>query len=129
MYSTFLGACLASVALSINLTSKSKLQLQLPDTSPVEFFAQTGDISTEVCQRTANRNKEAVPDFYELYAGSEVFSDSAFPHTSADALAWPDANETWHSGNSYEWKRAKDFFSDHTLFGTNGITPQDMRQG
>ena len=28
-----------------------------------------------------------------------------------------------------EWKRAKTAFSDHTLFGTNGVTPQDMRQG
>ena len=27
------------------------------------------------------------------------------------------------------WKRASEVFSDHTLFGSKGVTPQDMRQG
>ena len=129
MYSTFLGACLASVALSLTIES----QLQLPDTSPVEyFFSQTeaDAISTAICQRTANRNKEAVPDFYKLYAGSTVFTDTTFPHTSANVLSWADAKETWGSAySSYTWKRAKDNFSDHTLFGSKGVTPQDMLQG
>ena len=126
MYTTFLGACLASVALSLNIRS----ELQIPDTSPVKYFAQAGaTVSTTVCQRTANRNKEEVPDFYKLYSGSEVFNDSVFPHTSADVLAWADANESFHSHSNFTWKRAKDAFSDHTLFGTNGVTPQDMRQG
>ena len=90
MYTTFLSACLASVALSLNIKSK----LQLPDTSPVQNFSQTGaTISTSVCQRAANRNKEEVPDFYQLYAGSDVFNDTVFPHNSADILAWGDANE------------------------------------
>ena len=85
---------------------------------------------TAVCQRTPDRNKAELPDFYTLYSGSAAFDDTAFPHTSADVFAWADAMETDSvSSSSIQWRRAKDVFSDHTLFGTNGVTPQDMRQG
>ena len=75
-------------------------------------------------------NKKAVPDFYTLYgSGSSDYTDPDFSHTSKNILAWSDAKETFAKGNKYQWKRAKEVYSDHTLFGTNGVTPQDMRQG
>ena len=126
MYSTFLAACLAGVGLSLQLESA----LQLPNTSPAFNFAQASAVSATVCQRTADRNKAAVPDFYSLYAGSTAFSDTAFAHTSKDVFAWADAKETDTVGGSAAvWKRASEVFSDHTLFGSKGVTPQDMRQG
>ena len=126
MYSTFLAACLAGVGLSLQIEST----LQLPDTSPVFNLAQTSNVSANICQRTADRNKAALPDFYSLYAGSTAFSDTSFAHTSKDVFAWADAKETdTVSSSNIVWKRASDVFSDHTLFGSNGVTPQDMRQG
>ena len=127
MYSTFLGACLAGVALSLQINSG----LHLPEnTTPAINFTQAGAsraISTQVCQRTATRNKAAVPDFYTLYAGSSKFEDSAFPHGGADIFAWADASETSNLGTNIVWKRASEAFPSHTLFGTNGVTPEDMR--
>ena len=126
MYSTFLAACLAGVGLSLQIESA----LNLPGTSPAFNFAQASAVSATVCQRTADRNKAAVPDFYSLYAGSTAFSDTAFAHTSKDVFAWADAKETDTVGGSAAvWKRASEVFSDHTLFGSKGVTPQDMRQG
>ena len=75
--------------------------------------------------RTATANKAPVPDFYSIYAGSDLFTDDKFPH-SAEAFAWSDASETYSSANESAdtvWKRAKTAFPGKSLFGTNGITP------
>ena len=126
MYSTFLGACLAGVALSLNVQSG----LQIPDTSPVQYFAQASTVPAATCQRTAARNKAELPDFYTLYGGATAFNDTSFAHTSKDVFAWADAKEVDSvSSNAIVWKRANTVFSDHTLFGSKGVTPQDMRQG
>ena len=124
MYSTFVGACLAGVAMSLKIRSG----LQLPESKPMSF-AQTGaPVPVDICQRTATMNKEDVPDFYALYAGSSAFDDTSFPHTSANIFAWADANEKDElEGDTVVWKRAKDAFPDHTLYGSNGVTPQDLR--
>ena len=96
-------------------------------------FAQTNTeatISTSTCHRTPERNKEELPDFYSIYAGNSDFEDYSFRHTSSNIFAWSDAHETnrW-ANHGVTWKRVKDAFAGHTMFGTNGITPQDMRQG
>ena len=75
-------------------------------------------------------NKEELPDFYSIYAGDSEFNDASFSHESEDVLAWANQDETnrW-ANHGITWKRIKDIYSDHTLFGKNGITPQDLRQG
>ena len=70
-------------------------------------------------------NKAALPNFYELYSGSSMFTDSAFSH-DGEALAWTDASEVYESAaeaTGSVWKRASEVFTGKSLFGTNGITP------
>ena len=129
MQLTFLSACLASVALSMQL----KNGLNIPEDSQNIALSQTkatSNLSTSICQRTFERNKAELPDFYSLYASSSAYEDPDFSHTGGKIFAWADASETdTLTDASLKWKRAKDAFADHTLFGTNGVTPQDLRQG
>ena len=34
-----------------------------------------------------------------------------------------------YANYNIQWRRIRDIYPDHTLFGKNGVTPQDMRQG
>ena len=123
---TFVSACLASAAISLKLSDH-----QTPSAIATILSQTQTAISGEICQRAATANKADVPDFYAIHAGSKVFTDDKFPHTSA-AFAWSDAGEVYSAANEAagtQWKRAKDVFPKKTLWGTNGITPQDMRQG
>ena len=64
--------------------------------------------------------------------GSTEFSDDVFPHTSTEIFAFSDADETYSEFIPETFRRAKDVFTSekgYSLFGKNGITPQDMRQG
>ena len=93
MYSTFINASIAAVALSLNIKNELGLiELELPDTSPAVSFAQTSTetIPADVCQRTANMIKEELPDFYSIYKGNSKFSDASFSHESGDPLGWAD---------------------------------------
>ena len=86
-------------------------------------------MSVEICQQTAARNKAEVPDFYALYAGDNAFSDDVFTPDD-EAFAWSNAQEVYEYSShlsQIQWKRAKEAYPGHTLFGTNGVTPHDMR--
>ena len=96
-------------------------------------FAQIG-ASTETgethsCHFTAQRNKEAVDDFFGLYSGSSQYTDDDFT-PGHDSLFWADRDEEeseWEK--RVEWKRANEVFTNHSLFGSEGVTPEDIRQG
>ena len=102
----FLGACMASVSLSLKLAN------QTPSAFAQILEEAKAPISGDVCQRTATRNKLAVPNFYQLYEQNNLFEDLTFPHTD-QALAWTDAGEVYTSKTEAEgavWMRAKDAF-------------------
>ena len=56
--------------------------------------AQDGDVDAGICQRTFNRHKMYLPNFYEFYNtetdGSIVYTDGEFPHDNS-SLYWDDA--------------------------------------
>lgn len=61
-----------------------------------------------------------------------VYTDMDFTHDES-AIRWTDRNEDGGSLrnkiDTMVWKRARDVFGHHTLFGTDGITPADIGQG
>ena len=74
---SFVGACIAGAALSINIEPIHQSPAAL-----TEILSQTeaGSISADICLRTAERNKAALPDFYELLGGSAKYTDPDFKH-------------------------------------------------
>ena len=141
MYKQFIGTCLMGVALSLKIESGIDLENLIPENgfTPAEeptftFAQQKKTISSKVCQKVPDRNKANLPDFYGILNGGDAFTDDAFPHTSNDVFAFSDADETYryHIPAKESWMRAKDVFTKekgYSLFGKNGVTPQDMRQG
>ena len=59
-----------------------------------------------------------------------MFTDSAFPHNKNGSF-WKDAGEQYGSldASSAKWKRVKDAFPGKSLFGTKGVTSNDLAQG
>ena len=55
MYTSFIGACLMGVAVSLQL--RGGIQLPKEPLSHSEVLAQTASIPIATCQTTANRNK------------------------------------------------------------------------
>ena len=87
---SFMGACIAATALSINLKHVDQSPAAL-----TEILAQTqGEIDSAICLRTANRNKAALPNFNDILNGSTKYSD---PDFVADwtSILWEDAGETF----------------------------------
>ena len=84
---SFVGACVAGAALSLNLVDQTPTAID-------ELLSQTAaaKISASICQRTVTMNKAAVPDFYGIYGGTSLFTDSAFP-ANWTTMAWADAGE------------------------------------
>jgi hypothetical protein len=145
MYSSFMSACLMGVALSLKMRSGLEIDVEehlmptnvTPAAGPTFALVQTGEdatFSSKVCQQAATRNKAPLPEFYSILNGSSDFADDTFPHTSSEVFAWSDADESYRYKrhiSKITWKRAKDVYKSegYTLFGENGISPQDMRQG
>ena len=113
---SFIGACIAGAALSMNLKSI--------DQTPAALAQIEAAIDASICLRTAERNKAALPDFYGILGGSAKWTDPVF---KADwtSMAWKDAEETFTSITQEftTWKRASEAFPGKTLFGTEGIRP------
>ena len=107
---SFIGACIAGAALSINLRL---------DQTPAALAQIEAAIDTKICLRTAERNKAALPDFYQILGGSAKFTDPVFK-ADWSALAWADAGETFPHFTAADtvWKRASEVFAGKTLFGT-----------
>ena len=126
---SFVGACIAAMALSLNIEPVDQSPAALE-----EILTQTSatTISKEICQRTATRNKAALPDFYGILGGATKYTDTDFKHDWS-AMAWKDASETYAEMvpgyKSTVWKRASEAFPGKTLWGSKGITPEDIVQG
>ena len=70
-------------------------------------------------------------DFYSVSAGNSLYVDPEF--TGDNALYWADAGEEKMQMAVYkphlDWTRLSKVYPDVTLFGDNGVTPGDLRQG
>ena len=108
---SFIGACIASAALSMNIKHI--------DQTPAALAQIEAAIDTKICHRTAERNKADLPDFYSILNGNAKFTDPVF---KADwtSMAWADAGETFPHFTAADtvWKRASEVFAGKTLFGT-----------
>ena len=126
---SFVGACVASMALGLNIEPAGQTPAAITE---ILSQTETTAISSAICQRTATRNKAALPDFNGILAGTTKYTDTDFKHDWS-AFAWKDAGEVYtEMATPYKtavWKRASEAFPGKTLFGTNGITPQDILQG
>ena len=113
---SFIGACMASAALSLNLKHI--------DQTPAALAQIEAAIDTKICLRTAERNKAALPDFYQILGGSAKFTDPVFK-ADWSSFAWADAGEKFPHFTAADtvWKRASEAFPGKTLFGTEGIRP------
>lgn len=112
------------------LTSKAKVNklVQRGDLFAQIEGAQSTDIK-HTCQTAHDRNKLPLVDFY---AQETVFTDTDFP--TDDALFWADMfieNYGQVAGleDRITFVRLGSRFPDNLLWGTDGITPLDVRQG
>jgi hypothetical protein len=80
------------------------------------------------CKSTAERNKAELEDFWGIFNGTTTYVDKDFTADSS-SLYWTDMDESNQGWGELEWKRASDEFKDHSLFGSEGVTPADVRQG
>ena len=87
---SFMGACIAATALSINLKHIDQSPAAL-----TEILSQTKDeIAADICLRTATRNKAALPDFNAILNGTTKYTDPDFKADWTSVL-WEDAGETF----------------------------------
>ena len=58
-----------------------------------------------------------------------MYNDDTF--SEDNAIYWSDAGERISSRLKFHWHRASELFDseEHSLFGEQGIRPQDVRQG
>ena len=96
------------------------------------ILAQLRAAASPTCSTSADRAKADNEDFYALYSGSSTYTDSDFTADSS-SLYWAGFGETrgqMAQTESYvTWARAGEKFSSNTLFGSNGITEEDIIQG
>ena len=70
-----------------------------------------------------------MPDFYKLVKGSTQYKDNDFSADSS-SIYWSGFNEK-NPVSSYDiyWNRIQDVYENATLWGKQGIRPDDVRQG
>lgn len=91
--------------------------------------------ANQSCDFSHARNKEAETDFYSLVNGVNSFTDHQFPKD--EAIYWTNGGlEDTNSqpakdlrSGKIEWSRASDLGESHTLFGDQGVMPEDIEQG
>ena len=83
---------------------------------------------------TSDRLKRPVDKFYELYNAQTMYEDPEF-QPGSKSLYWASMGESESSmaqlerQENIEWKRASQVFPEASLFGKNGVRPEDMVQG
>ena len=129
---SFVGACIAAMALSLSIEPADQSPAAIEEILSQTSATSATSISKEICQRTATRNKAALPDFYSILGGATKYTDTDFKHDWS-AMAWKDAGETYAGMATFYkttvWKRASEAFPGKTLWGSKGITPEDILQG
>lgn len=125
-----------SLSLSMVVAAASAAQLKTLKQSPAALehmlaqVAQDPSISHS-CSFSADRSKAALPDRASILGSGNVFTDESFPF--GDALFWPADGESNSSMANYYsngfWSRARTTFPTATLWGSENITPEDIRQG
>lgn len=79
----------------------------------------------------ADRIRTEPADFFSIINKGDKYTDSGFPR--GDAFYWADQGEYNSGGALYYqnnlWERAQTAFPTATLYGSNGVTPADIRQG
>lgn len=92
-------------------------------------LAQIAANGGHTCSTSQDRNKAELPDFWSLYNGSSMYSDPDFMPDN-DSLYWADLGEDMSSKASrITWTRASTAFPNKTLFGADGVQPDDIEQG
>lgn len=57
-----------------------------------------------------------------------MYTDNDFTADNS-ALYWADMGESNQGWTGFTWYRASDKLADHSLFGSDGVTAEDVRQG
>lgn len=85
--------------------------------------------TANTCMTSANRYKAPLEDFWAIFNGNEQYTDKDFT-TDASSILWTDHGETHLSDlvPNIEWVRASVAFPGHTLWGSEGVTPDDIDQ-
>ena len=92
---SFVGACIAAAALGLNLlVDEDQTPAALTDILAEKKTAKTAALSSEICLRTATRNKKALPDFYKILGGTTKYTDPDFK-ANWESFAWKDAGESF----------------------------------
>lgn len=98
------------------------------------------DEPTRDCLTSQTRALEDLPDYYALSdPAASIWNDPDFEPT-CDAFYWKDLGEDKKAGTSepskmktrcdkVTWKRASSTFSKASLFGKEGVRPEDVEQG
>ena len=93
------------------------------------IFAQTGSQSSgHHCKFAHERNKAELEDYWSIASGDKLYTDKDFT-ADESALFWADIGEGKAGSNEFKWYRASEKLAGHSLFGSNGVTPEDVRQG
>ena len=90
---------------------------------------------THSCTHAMDRLVNGPDRFFTIQAGSTLYKDPEFP--TVDAIHWSDNGHIKGNGMSghnddIEWKRVLDDYSPeagYSLWGDNGISVHDIRQG
>ena len=82
------------------------------------------------CTFAHRRNKADLEEYWTIRQGDGSYVDTDFT-PDMTALYWSDMGESNQgmNDNDFSWERAGEKFADHSLFGTNGVTAEDVRQG
>ena len=121
---------LSATAVQENLAqmSASPLEMILAETAQQTHTAHS-------CSFQQDRAKEPLVDFYSILAAGEPFTDTSFTMEDAYYLAEDFAgvrlrrNQYHKFYVNQEWRRAFDVLPNATLFGKDGIGPQDAVMG
>ena len=131
----FMTAACAAVA-AANHNIKSLYQVGALDNEEEILLAESLIIDADItCLTIADRNKAPVDDFYTIFGKKALYKDDDFTN-DASSLAWTSKFKekafSFATDANFSWVRASEAFptsGGYSLFGSDGIMPEDIRQG
>ena len=129
--------CTLLAGLTESLTLQANMQMYNNDEQPTDLGFSEVEIESVTnphCGAAHDRIKNAQNIFYGVQAGSSEYVDTTFPR---DTMIRDNTNPSFVSGGSTLTTKASEATwvdsidtrysdADHSLFGTNGISPQDI---